>query len=362
MVDKNNNEVSVYPRLYTLHSQKGGVGKTSIALAIAGIENILNNKKVVIIDADMTGASLIDIYPEEQNENIEYFNDLLLAGPNDFADYTPICSRSDKTSPKADKNVLQSFRQNLEINKLSVDYIPASPLLKDILKVVPLISQEDHLHFFRHRLEDIITTLWTYFEVIIIDNPPGLYGISKASLDIVIDETKSTPSTPTRLDKIHFGQNSSSDNKAINMKSTIISTPDPHDYRAILPSFSWYLLKKKDLDPEKISKNLNKLSILINKANPHKHGARIDPAFILEQIFTNIQSFSDGRDFHKKIHEYFYDKAKNTGAFACMHVNNFRMRDILQTISTLNTDTPKVGPIQEWCTQIDESIDITHKA
>ncbi len=60
MQEKSKEEI-LSPRLYTIHSQKGGVGKTSIALAIAGFGAIYHNVKSLIIDADLTGTSLVDV-------------------------------------------------------------------------------------------------------------------------------------------------------------------------------------------------------------------------------------------------------------------------------------------------------------
>lgn len=356
MENKYPNEVSEYPRLYTLHSQKGGVGKTSIALATAGLENILNDKKVVIIDADMTGASLIDIFPTEQDKDIKYFNDLLLAEPHDFASYTPICSKSGQTTQKEDKDVLQLFLRNVQIDELSVDYIPASPILKDILKVVPLISQEDHLHFFKHRLEDIITTLWKDFEVIIIDNPPGLYGISKSSLDMVIDEA--IKRNPTRLDRIRFGHNSSLDNKSINMKSIFVSTPDIQDYKALLPSFSWFLMNNKCIKPDEIPNTLEKVFVVFNKSRSHKKGARFDSLLVLQDIFDKSKAFPDNRELNKDISNSLYDRSKRTGALASEYVSDFRMEEILKTIPRLKSSNNIRKGIEKWCEQVGKSLGI----
>jgi hypothetical protein len=69
-----------YPRIYTIHSQKGGVGKTSIALALAGMTGA-RGKKTLIIDADMTGASVADVpgMECESGPNSKRFNELILA-------------------------------------------------------------------------------------------------------------------------------------------------------------------------------------------------------------------------------------------------------------------------------------------
>jgi len=77
-----------YPKIYTIHSQKGGVGKTSIAIAIAGFASILHDKNALIIDADLTGFSLFDVRGWAGDEKPVYFNDVILATPPDFARYT----------------------------------------------------------------------------------------------------------------------------------------------------------------------------------------------------------------------------------------------------------------------------------
>lgn len=64
-----NKDNKTFPRLYTIHSQKGGVGKTSIAIAIAGFAAIIHQKKALIIDADMTGVSLFDMQGWSVSDN-----------------------------------------------------------------------------------------------------------------------------------------------------------------------------------------------------------------------------------------------------------------------------------------------------
>ncbi len=75
------------PHIYTIHSQKGGVGKTSIAIAIAGLAAIWQGKNALIIDADLTGTSLIDLpgwansEGHPKSEEPTYINKLILASP-----------------------------------------------------------------------------------------------------------------------------------------------------------------------------------------------------------------------------------------------------------------------------------------
>jgi cellulose biosynthesis protein BcsQ len=90
--NKGNNMVNQKIKVYTIHSQKGGAGKTSIAIAIAGLSCILHKQKTLIIDCDLTGTSIIDLfYGVDKNnkakENIKYLNSLLLATPSVFNKY-----------------------------------------------------------------------------------------------------------------------------------------------------------------------------------------------------------------------------------------------------------------------------------
>jgi cellulose biosynthesis protein BcsQ len=100
----NQGKEKTYPKIYSIHSQKGGVGKTSIALAIAGWEAERNKKKVLLIDADLTGTSIKEVVKRKKNEGktkppeYVYINKLILASPGDFGKYTPIISK--KTSRK----------------------------------------------------------------------------------------------------------------------------------------------------------------------------------------------------------------------------------------------------------------------
>ncbi|GAH39136.1 unnamed protein product [marine sediment metagenome] len=78
--------------IYTIHSQKGGAGKTSIAIAIAGLSRIFHKRKTLIIDCDLTGTSIIDLFwgvdkNNKAKENFKYLNSLLLASPSVFNRY-----------------------------------------------------------------------------------------------------------------------------------------------------------------------------------------------------------------------------------------------------------------------------------
>lgn len=254
----NQNDTIKFPRLYTIHSQKGGTGKTSIAIAIAGFAAIFHDRKALIIDADLTGTSLIDIpgwYSSPQKP--VYFNELILANPRDFRRFTDITThdKSEQSEQKLNRQKLNKFYHEIPDSNNLIFYMPASPYLPDIRNTVPLISQEDTLHFFRHRLEDIIVTaVIDEFEVIIIDHPPGLYGISTASLDIVLDQNDIDHKEFTRLDKLYRStpQFSRDTNSQFTAHSLFTTTIEPVDYKALIPSLSVFLNPKNQKNQKNI--------------------------------------------------------------------------------------------------------------
>ncbi len=77
-------------RLYTLHSQKGGVGKTSLAIAIAGLERAFRGARTLLVDADLTGTCIGDALRKDPAElrPKRWLNDLLLADPDVFTELT----------------------------------------------------------------------------------------------------------------------------------------------------------------------------------------------------------------------------------------------------------------------------------
>ncbi|GAH25294.1 unnamed protein product, partial [marine sediment metagenome] len=165
-------------RIYTIHSQKGGVGKTSLAVAIAGWSSSKHKLKTLIIDCDLTGTSLIDLFwkcdtKQQNHREIYYLNRLLLASPKAFSGY--------------EEGDMESTFYLTVPNCKNLYYIPSSPVLKDIRSIVALISQENMLHFFQSRMTDILRlVVKNEIKTIIIDNPPGLFGLSRAMINLEI--------------------------------------------------------------------------------------------------------------------------------------------------------------------------------
>lgn len=296
-----------FPRLYTIHSQKGGVGKTSIAIAIAGFAAIFHKKKALIIDADMTGVSLYDIAGWADGKTPRYLNEILLAPPRR---YEAIFNK------RVDSNdSLHNYLHNVPECD-NIKYIPASPCITDITCVVPLITQEDFHKFFRYRLEDIITAaIESQFEVIIIDNSPGLFGISKSTLEIALKETES--------------------------RAIIITSTDPPDYLSLFPSLSNIL--------KRLGKEAHPFVLILNNIIATE-GPR-DEAFIYKRLLDDLstKSFSDDRELYPEFIKNVRTMLTETGGLAAPHVTGFSLDNIVRTIKNMESSGTASGTFGKWC-------------
>lgn len=354
MTDDQNNSRD-FPRIYTLHSQKGGVGKTSIAIAIAGLAAFHNDKMTLIIDADFTGTSFLDIPDMIEIDEKEYFNDFILAKPSKFEDYTPITSV--KTNEKI-KKTKKEFCWNVPAGDGKIFCMPGSALVKDMKKIIPLISQEDHLRFFRHRLEDIlVTATMAGFEVIIIDHSPGLLGLSKSSMFMVVDQAVSHfneerhPHGPTRLDRLYRATATEADNTRISAYAIFVTTFEPVDYRALFPSISYFLNEKGSF---KSSQNFyGHLDMIFNKAP----GQPFDATTEIPEIFEEITTLSDGRNVHNTLINYFKNRTKEVGAGAAEYINDFDMSIILGIIKNLKAKQKlEYAGWENWCMHVSKTV------
>ena len=352
--DQNNSRK--FPRIYTLHSQKGGVGKTSIAIAIAGLAAIHYDKMTLIIDADFTGTSFLDIPDMIVDDKKEYFNDFILAKPSKFEDYTPITSV--KTNEKI-KRTRKKFCWNVPAGDGKIFCMPGSALVKDMQKIIPLISQEDHLRFFRHRLEDIlVTATMAGFEVIIIDHSPGLLGLSKSSLFMVVDQAVSHfnkerhPHGPTRLDRLYRATATEADNTRISAYAIFVTTFEAVDYKALFPSLSYFLNEKGSF---KFSQNFHgHLDMIFNKAP----GQPFDATTEIPEVFEKIKTLPDGRNVHNTLIDYFDDRAKDVGAEAAEYIKGFDMARILGIIKNLKEkqNLESAAEWERWCSHVSKTV------
>lgn len=323
MKDKTKNN-GQFPRLYTIHSQKGGVGKTSIAIAIAGFAAIVHGKKALIIDADMTGVSLYDIPGWSHGKDPHYLNEILLASPLRYE------SILDKNERGNNDKALCNYFHNVPSCE-NIKYIPASPCINDITCVVPLISQEDFHRFFRYRLEDIIAAAINshFFEVIVIDNSPGLFGISKSTLKISFDG-------PFKHASLH---------KELKTQAIIVTSTDPPDYLSLFPSLSNILL-------DSLNGRRYPFVLILNKIMASE-GQR-DEVFLYGQLLDELskKSFTDGRELDPEFIKVVKASLTETGGLAAPHVEGFNIDSILQTIKSIKSTSSASGNFGRWCEEI----------
>ncbi len=296
-------------KIYTIHSQKGGVGKTSVALAKAGWVALKEDKRTLIIDGDITGTSLVDIFIKGKN-SVRYFNELLLSDPLVFRQYE-----------KEPKRVETDFCMPVDNHK-KIFFMPSSSIFEDLKIIVALISQEERLHFFRSRMRDILELLvQNNFEMLIIDTPPGLYGMSQAMREIKFNEIR----------KYKFKK-----------QSIFVTSPDKPDYRALFSTLSQiYLTIREEAREEWLKMN----SIIFNKFS----SAGAEPAFKLTEILSDLKSLQEKR----KVEEKILDKIKDTASLAA----EFDIEQILETVNHLiNSPDSREHPtpFQKWCLEIEK--------
>ncbi|WP_413612926.1 hypothetical protein [Bdellovibrio sp. HCB-110] len=161
--------------IISLHSQKGGTGKTSIALSL--VFEALNRGKVpLFIDADLSGTSVRDILhfdaPIGAHQSIEDFF-LEVGSSRNPIDYLTYVSVLDQLNSQQRRFPILLGRSHSSS------------------KMMPLVYKENHTHYLRSRLEALINSARKHHQIdtIIIDNSPGSWGLSQATKGI-IDEGK----------------------------------------------------------------------------------------------------------------------------------------------------------------------------
>jgi hypothetical protein len=361
------------PKIYSIHSQKGGVGKTSIAIAIAGLEAIFNGKKVLLIDADLTGTSIKDVLErKDEKAPYKYINNVILAAPDEFMNYTPLITK--RTKRKSTSRGLAGFYFETEINP-KIFFSPSSPDYNDVLEIIPLISQEDYLHFFRHRFEDIIVTAFNDgFEVIIIDLSSGFHGLSKNICDMMLEQIiqqinkkEGRTTEDTRLD-ILFNSSPSNYGLTIEPRVVFVTTSDKPDYRGLVPLYCSYvqqtLQKNNNFSYEKFQGTVD---IIFNKLKS-KGGEPIDPPIAMGEILDDLENnFKDygEQNIFKNVIETLRKRTGYFGAYSCENIPPFRMEDVLRTIKNLSTPgkddigTQIREDISGWCINISKALTIT---
>jgi len=224
---------SLKRRLITVHSQKGGVGKTIVALYIARrlteLYNEENENKMntVLIDADLTGTSIADVLelasPECNtvqdtiNKNKKHREDIDNAcwedAPCKTLNRFLFCNpwEYQQSMDEDDKGTIFNFSQLLwswnpesqkesnesKSNLNSLHIIPSSSLPNDIADCIVHIYKDDLTGYLETRFTDLVMKLWRgvnnqVYQTVVIDTPPVLQGLSRVVLKLhkELDEKK----------------------------------------------------------------------------------------------------------------------------------------------------------------------------
>ncbi|MEP7119633.1 MAG: P-loop NTPase [Byssovorax sp.] len=202
---------------YSFHSVKGGVGKSTLSLLTAVALATENpDARVVLIDMDLTGTSLADVLPLEAprwngvgaRDRIDLSrapDDFLRVhdtrprieergeippdeGPvgvpflNDYLLFTPPGWNAEKDVPP------DAILWRLPEGPKNLRVIPSSALPRDLVKVLPVIYDEEHAAFLEGRLEYLLSALLAEGGdlFVVFDTPPTVPGLSRSVLSLAL--------------------------------------------------------------------------------------------------------------------------------------------------------------------------------
>lgn len=171
--------------MITIANRKGGVGKTTLAIALAETFVSEHQKNVAVVDLDpQSSASEILLSEEEYAERVH--NGLLLAN---------LWWGDTEHRPVQPNSILVRDRhQILARDAYDLAILPNSPQLWDLeLDMVRTRQEPDY----RERLREIFDGLREVFDVIIVDCPPG--KLIAAEEAILASDLILCPIVPERL-------------------------------------------------------------------------------------------------------------------------------------------------------------------
>ena len=136
-------------------------------------------------------------------------------------------------------------------------------------------------------------------------------------------------------------------------RSVFITSSDPSDYRALIPSccdcFS---------DPRN-DRQISNSKVIFNKFSIKNR----DPAFSLKEIFDDLErkrTFPDKRTINNKEYKKIKDSLKKHGPNVLPFIEGFDMFDIISSIQALEKnkgETPS-SSMKKWCNGIKELLDL----
>ena len=239
-------------KVWSFHSVKGGVGKSTLALLTA--RRLAQSSRVALIDMDLTGTSLADVVPLLAPTWSTVGHDLtqddlpLETAPTSWLDPSAgmrvraaattgsprgvpflndwFMHQRDVEHARGDVNVQSIMWKARDDNNLLV--IPSSAFPYDISRVLPLLYDEPFGAFVESRLEWLLDALLAVgVDHVVFDTPPTLPGLSKAVLSLALrlpdhESLAKTGSAPKRLADANT-----------TWHAWIVTTQDTQDLRAV---------------------------------------------------------------------------------------------------------------------------------
>jgi len=245
-------------RCYSFHSVKGGVGKSTLStLTAVALAHEYPDKRVYLVDMDLTGTSLADVLPleaprweslgdedpidlrklpdgfhasEESRSRIdargasELDAKVAVAAPflNDWLLFVPESWEED-LDPRVIAWRLAEGPENLLV-------FPSSALPRDLERALSVIYDEDHAAFLESRLEWFLSALVPEAGscFVVFDTPPTIPGLSRSVLGLAYRLSGSSKQAlsddtfiPPRLEPA-----------SIDWRAFLVATQDLQDIRA----------------------------------------------------------------------------------------------------------------------------------
>ena len=179
-----------------VHSHKGGVGKTTVALLLAKYAAV-SGRKVCVVDFDFIGSGMSDLLPMEKvpDRYLEHY--FLCAEPEDIGLQTLLGTYTDKDMAG------QTFSLILNLGKSLPNEKDAEALAGLEDDMMGLIATEPHYREIETRTDVLLRKLKDHdVELTVIDCHPGLGFVSEtvrsmADLNVYV-------TTPNRSDCFSF--------------------------------------------------------------------------------------------------------------------------------------------------------------
>lgn len=242
--------------VYSFHSVKGGVGKSTLAtLAALGMAHTRPDACVILIDMDLTGTSLADVLPlQAPSWTSRDLPDALFYPPDSHRDREATVAAIDNaealpflndylllphpTDPDHADAAPEAFLWRWEGAPPNLTAIPSSAIPSDVERIIPIIHDEERSAFIQGRLEVFIAALARYAEaqghnklVLVFDTPPSIPGLSRAvlSLGLRLGGTPRIPLVDGELLPLALEEAES-----LRWRACLITTQDLQDRTALL--------------------------------------------------------------------------------------------------------------------------------